>query len=218
MCWNQYVSINTFIFSIFVLIFIAVNNKYSPYKIKEFDSIFVYLFFVSFILMQLIEFFIWRNLKNEKMNKLFSILGAFLLIIQPIASLMMLKNNILKMKMIAIYSIPAFTYFIYQLKYHNFYTEVSKSGHLKWVWSIPNNKISIPVIFYLYFLMYSVFKNKHYLLITYSIALLLLSYYLYVKDDTVTSIWCWSVNTLMLYFAFKLLILLPFNEHGFCLV
>jgi hypothetical protein len=218
MCWNQYVSINTFIFSIFVLIFIAVNNKYSPYKIKEFDSIFVYLFFVSFVLMQLIEFFIWRNLKNEKMNKLFSILGAFLLIIQPIASLMMLKNNILKMKMIVIYSIPAFTYFIYQLKYHNFYTEVSKSGHLKWVWSIPNNKISIPVIFYLYFLMYSVFKNKHYLLITYSIALLLLSYYLYVKDDTVTSIWCWSVNTLMLYFAFKLLILLPVNEHGFCLV
>ena len=69
MCWNQYVSINTFIFSIFVLILIAFNNKYSPYKVKEFDSIFVYIFFISFISMQLIEFFIWRNLEDKKLNK-----------------------------------------------------------------------------------------------------------------------------------------------------
>jgi hypothetical protein len=49
------------------------------------------------------------------------------------------------------------------------------------------------------------------------LVLLILSYYLYKKDDTVNSIWCWSVNTLMLIFAFQLLILLPFKEHGFCL-
>jgi hypothetical protein len=161
MCWNQYVSINTFLFGIFVLILIAVNNKHSPYKVKEFDSIFVYLFFVSFISMQLIEFFIWRNLKNKTMNKLFSILGAFLLLIQPVASLMMLKNNTLMWKMVATYSIPSFAYFFYLLKYHNFYTNVSNSGHLKWHWSIPNNKISFVFIFYLYFLMYSIYiKNK----------------------------------------------------------
>jgi hypothetical protein len=218
MCWNQYVSINTFIFSIFILILIAFNNKYSPYKIREFDSIFVYIFFISFISMQLIEFFIWRNLKNKNMNKLFSILGAFILLVQPIASLMMLKNYNLRWKMVATYGIPAFIYFIYQLNHHNFYTGVSKNGHLKWNWSISNTKISFAFIFYLYFLMYSIFINRHYLLIVYSILLLVLSYYLYVKDDTVNSIWCWAVNTLMLIFAFKLLILLPFNEHGFCLV
>jgi len=218
MCWNQYVSINTFLFGIFVLILIAVNNKHSPYKVKEFDSIFVYLFFVSFISMQLIEFFIWRNLKNKTMNKLFSILGAFLLLIQPVASLMMLKNNTLMWKMVATYSIPSFAYFFYLLKYHNFYTNVSNSGHLKWHWSIPNNKISFVFIFYLYFLMYSIFVNKYYLLMTYVLLLLLLSYYLYVNDDTVSSIWCWAVNSLMLYYAFKLLIWMPFKEHGFCLV
>lgn len=217
MCWNQYVSINTFIFSIFVLILIAFNNKYSPYKLKLFDSIYVYIFFISFILMQLIEFFIWRNLKDKTINKLLSILGAFLLIIQPIASLMMLKNNKLKWKMITIYSIPALIYFIYQLNYHNFYTDVSKSGHLKWNWSIPNNKISFAFIFYMFFLMYSIFVNKHYLFMTYAIILLLLSFYLYAKDETVNSIWCWSVNTLMLILVFKLLILLPYEEHGFCL-
>ena len=218
MCWNQYVSINTFLFGIFVLILIAVNNKHSPYKVKEFDSIFVYLFFVSFISMQLIEFFIWRNLKNKTMNKLFSILGAFLLLIQPVLSLRMIKNNTLMWKMVVTYSIPSFAYFFYLLKYHNFYTNVSNSGHLKWHWSIPNNKISFVFIFYLYFLMYSIFVNKYYLLMTYVLLLLLLSYYLYVNDDTVNSIWCWAVNSLMLYYAFKLLIWLPFKEHGFCVV
>lgn len=218
MCWNQYVSINTFIFSIFVLILIAFNNKYSPYKVKEFDSIFVYIFFISFISMQLIEFFIWRNLEDKKLNKLFSILGTFLLIIQPIASLMMLKNKKIRLKMLAFYSIPAFIYFIYLLNFHNFYTEVSQNGHLKWHWSISNNKITIPVIFYLYFLLYSIFVNKHYFLMTYSLFLLLSLYYLYRRDESVNSIWCWAVNTLMLYFAIKLLIVLPFKEHGFCLI
>ena len=218
MCWNQYVSINTFIFSIFVLILIAFNNKYSPYKVKEFDSIFVYIFFISFISMQLIEFFIWRNLEDKKLNKLFSILGAFLLIIQPIASLMMLKNKKIRLKMIAFYSIPAFIYFIYLLNFHNFYTELSQNGHMKWHWSISNNKITIPVIFYLYFLLYSIFVNKHYFLITYSLFLLLSLYYLYRRDESVNSLWCWAVNTLMLYFAIKLLIVLPFKEHGFCLI
>ena len=36
MCWNEYVSINTFIFGVFVLLLIAFNNKYSKYKIIDF--------------------------------------------------------------------------------------------------------------------------------------------------------------------------------------
>ena len=56
MCWNQYVSINTFIFGIFGLVLIAFNNKYSTYKIKIFNNHYAYLFMLSFIFMQLIEF------------------------------------------------------------------------------------------------------------------------------------------------------------------
>jgi hypothetical protein len=164
--------------------------------------------------MQLIEFFIWRNLKNKNINKIFSILGSFLLLIQPIASLLMLKNNKLKWKMVSIYGIPAFVYFIYQLKNHRFYTDVSKNGHLIWNWSTSNDKfLFFGFLFYLYFLMYSIFINGHYLLMIYSMLLLLASYYLYVKDKTVSSIWCWAVNTIMFIFAFKLLMLLPFREH-----
>lgn len=36
MCWNQYVSINTFVFGIFVLLIIAFNQRYSNYKLVFF--------------------------------------------------------------------------------------------------------------------------------------------------------------------------------------
>ena len=61
MCWNQYVSLNTFLFSTFILLLIFYNNKYSIYKIKELNNIYAYFFLMSFITMQLIEFFIWKN-------------------------------------------------------------------------------------------------------------------------------------------------------------
>ena len=100
MCWNEHVSLNTFIFSIFVLLLIAYNNKYTQYKIEMFNNKFVYIFFASFITMQLIEFFLWRNLNNPRLNNLFSIMGSLLLIIQPIASLLILKDDNLKYKLI----------------------------------------------------------------------------------------------------------------------
>ena len=70
MCWNAEVSLNTFLFSSFVLCLIIYNNTYTQYKIKDFNNIWIYLFFVSFILMQLFEFFIWRNVDNKLYNKL----------------------------------------------------------------------------------------------------------------------------------------------------
>ena len=100
MCWNQNVSLNTFIFSMFVLLLIAYNNTYTQYKTPIFNNKFVYFFFISFITMQLIEFFLWRNIDNKKINNLLSMIGALLLLIQPIASLLMLKDDSLKYKLI----------------------------------------------------------------------------------------------------------------------
>ena len=54
MCWNQYISLNTFIFSVFVLLLIAYNNEYTQYKTPFFSNKFVYFFFMSFISMKLI--------------------------------------------------------------------------------------------------------------------------------------------------------------------
>ena len=50
----------------------------------------------SFIFMQLVEFFIWRNINNKYYNHLFSALGCVLLLIQPIISITFIRNKQLK--------------------------------------------------------------------------------------------------------------------------
>ena len=87
MCWNKDVSLNTFLFSGFVLLLIYYNNTYTKYKVAEFDRIWVYVFFSSFILMQLIEYFVWKNINNAFYNSFYSVLAVLLILFQPIASL-----------------------------------------------------------------------------------------------------------------------------------
>lgn len=216
MCWNQYVSINTFVFSVFVLLLIMYNNKYSPYKIKELDNIYAYIFLMSFFTMQLIEFFLWRNLDNKELNKIFSILGAFLLLLQPIASLMLLKEITLRNTMLMLYILPTFSYFIYEVTNRNFFTSVSKNGHLQWNWvDIKGNK-QILFMCWLFFLFFSIFYNKHYLGLAYTIVLLIITTYSYMKDGSFGSLWCWSINSLMIFYAIKLLVLIPYRENGLC--
>jgi hypothetical protein len=216
MCWNQYVSLNTFLFSAFVLVLIVYNNKYSPYKLDELNSIYAYFFLMSFFVMQLIEFFLWRNLNNKELNKLFSFLGIFLLLLQPVASLMLLKDLDLRNKMLSLYIIPAFSYFIYEFTNKDFLTVVSKTGHLKWVWIDLSGNKQILFIAWLFFLFFSIFYNKYYLGLAYTMALLLISSYSYSKDGSSGSLWCWSINALMLFYAIKLLVILPYTQHGIC--
>ena len=155
MCWNQYVSINTFLFSTFVLLLIMFNNKYSKYKIKELDNIYVYIFFMSFISMQLIEFFLWRNLDNKLLNNIFSTLGSLLLFLQPVASLMIIKDISLRNKMLLAYSVPSFLYMIYEASRKKFTTVVAKNGHLKWEWTDLQGIRKLYLFFWLFFLFFS---------------------------------------------------------------
>jgi hypothetical protein len=166
--------------------------------------------------MQLIEFFIWRNLNNKDLNKLFSNLGALLLMLQPVASLMLLKDITLRNKMLTIYGIPAFSYFIYEIVNKDFITVVSKTGHLKWQWVDLSGNKQILFMSWLFFLFFSIFYNKHYLGLAYTVALLLISLYSYKKDGSFGSLWCWSINSLMLFYAIKLLVIIPYKEHGLC--
>ena len=212
MCWNQYVSINTFAFSAFVLLLIAINNKYSKYKIREFQSTYVYFFVISIISMQLIEFFIWRNINNKMMNNLFSVMGFLLLIIQPFASLMMLKNKIVKMRVLTIYTIISLIYIIYNLSTHIPTTSISPTGHLKWNWV---NKTHSTFLFFMYtfFSFFSGMYERIYAPLIYSTILLLTSYITYSVDNTVGTMWCWFINAISLYYAFKLLIYLPYSKN-----
>lgn len=220
MCWNQHVSLNTFLFSIFVLLLIIYNNAFTQYKITYLNNPWMYLFFASFIFMQLIEFFIWRNIDNKFYNNIFSTMAALLIVFQPLASLMLLSNVSLRNTLLMIYIITAAPYFIYKTLTKTMYSTVSKKGHLNWVFSdlkgVFFGNTSFAFIWWLFFFLFSLFYERQWSGFLFGFILLLTSYYNYTNDQTVGSMWCWIVNSVMIYYAAYLLIYLPFCEKGLC--
>jgi hypothetical protein len=213
MCWNQYVSINTFVFGIFGLLIIAFNNKYSNYKIEFFNNSYAYLFMLSFIFMQFFEFILWRNLDNHIINNIVSILGFLLLSIQPIASLLLLNNIQFRNKLLLAYSIPTFIFVVYNILNTNIRTIISPSKHLSWKWTSNKEGLLkfLIIPFYLFFLFFSLLYNKYYSSLT-ILFLYFIFIYFFNKDGSSGSIWCLSVNSTVLYFLLQILIVMPYLE------
>jgi len=148
MCWNENVSLNTFLFSGFVLALIIYNNSFTKYKIHELNNKWVYLFIASFVFMQLIEFFIWRNINNKFYNNIFSIFAVLLLIIQPIASIMIITNIQLRNLLLISYLLLVIPFSIYKFSTNHIHSVVSEGGHLIW------NFFNIPPILWIVWLFF----------------------------------------------------------------
>ena len=209
MCWNENVSLNTFLFSGFILALIIYNNAFTKYKIQELNDKWVYLFFASFIFMQLIEFFIWRNINNKFYNNIFSIAATLLLLAQPLVSIMILKNIEIRNLLIYSYLLLAIPFSIYKFSTNDIYSSISKNGHLRW------NFFDIsPVIWvvWLFFFLFSFSYEKQWFGVIFGLVTLFITVINYKNDNTVGSMWCWSVNSMMIYYAIYLLIYLPFLE------
>ena len=212
MCWNEHVSINTFTFGVFVLLLIYYNNSSSsPYKLHEFDDPYMYLFVMSITTMQLIEFFLWRNLSNRSINSFLSFAGLVLLVLQPIASMMLLKNKPFRNKLLLVYGSAAVMYLFYLSLYKHFQTTVSVAGHLKWDWAFKTYFVPI-ILFYLFFLYLPLIINKNVLGLAFTLSLFASYYFFYYRDGSAGSLWCWSINGFMIYFITKLLFYLPYQE------
>ena len=209
MCWNESVSLNTFLFSSFVLVLIIYNNSYTKYKIQGLNNTWMYILIASFVFMQLIEFFIWRNIKNQFYNNIFSILGLLLLFVQPIASIMLLQNIELRNSLLASYLLVATPYSIYEFSTRHIHTVVSKLGHLKW--SIFQD-LSIVWVGWLFFFLFSFVYNKNWSGLLFVFITLVISVLNYKNDQSIGSTWCWIVNSVMIYYAIYLLLYLPFLE------
>ena len=208
MCWNAAVSLNTFLFSSFVLVLIIYNNSYTKYKIQELNSVWKYIFIASFVLMQLIEFFIWRNLNNPFYNNLFSTIGLVLLHMQPVASIMIITNTHLRNILLLSYSILAIPYLIYKLITQNIRSVKSTNGHLSWKFDIHN---VVFIIWLMFFLFSFVYERKWYLIL-FALVTLMIAYINYINHNTMASMWCWFINSFMIYYVGYLLFYLPFLE------
>ena len=213
MCWNKEISLNTFLFSAFMLTLIIYNNKYTQYKIKLLNNGWIYLFIMSFIIIQLIEYFIWKNIKNPYYNSVFTIIAGFVFLIQPICSLMILSDKTLRNRLIICYLILAIPFAIYTLSSKRMYASVSPLGHIHYH-LLFNEFIPVFTIWTCFFLFPFFYERYYYGFFLFGIGTLFLMMYTYFRDDSVGSMWCWIVNTIMIYYAFILLFYLPFFEKG----
>ena len=183
MCWNPDISINTFLFSCFGLLFIFLANNFTKYKTNTFDNPFVYLFLFEVATIQLIEFFLWRNLKNKSMNESLSKLASFFVSIQPFTLMLMIQNSNIRYFVLVIYLMFLFFYLTYKAKYHPivFNTVVGKNGHLSWEWMNYTNYGNIWLFIYLFFYILPLFFIDNYLLSFFLIITLSISFINYFR-------------------------------------
>jgi len=217
MCWNAEVSLNTFIFSMFVLIFIYYNNEYTKYKIKIFENKWFYIFLSSIFFIQLFEFFIWKNLKN-KYNSFFTKCLLFLIILQPAFSLMLLSNLNLRNILLIPYLFFGGIFVLNLLTTNKVITYVSKNEHLVWnYFDIKLGGIVINKFLWLlwtFLLLFPLFyENKWEFLL---FGLITLCFCVYSEYNSRASTWCWITNFFSIYLITYLLFYLPMKEKGIC--
>jgi hypothetical protein len=191
MCWNQTISLNTFIFTLFGINFAYLNNVIT---IND------YIYYLSFSSIQLLEYFAWGNLNDKKMNRFLSQIGMFLIIMQPILfikSLDKVESNI-KTLVITLYTV----FVLYCILYFpiDFSMAKAPNGHLGWNWlNYPSLIIFIYIFFYFILLLYT----KSYVSFISSVMLFIAIYYTYYKTNTWGSLWCWIANIVTVYLIVK---------------
>ena len=192
-----------------MLLLIIYNNAYTKNKIEELNNKYTYIFLASFIFMQLIEFFIWRNINNRYYNNIFSILATILLIIIPITSIMIISDITLRNQLLLFYLVLVIPFSIYIYSNNYIHSSISNSGHLKWDFF---KFTPIIWLFWLFFFLFSFIYKRNYKSLIFTLIMLFISFVNYNNDNTIGSMWCWSVNSIFIYYAFYLLIYLPYLE------
>lgn len=219
MCWNADISLNTFLFGCFALCFIYITNTYTKYKTHTFDNPFVYLFVFAVISMQLVEYFLWKNLKHKSLNQFYSRIAWLIVVLQPIFLMLMIQGG-LRYVMLGLYGLFGVIFRIFYPNYggSEFHTSVGKNGHLNWEWmnsddSHPKYFTQVHLLFLLFYIIPLLLTQNKWLTI-FTISTLLFSIFFYSQQGTWGTIWCWSINLFLLYFVIHILVIQPFLEYN----
>lgn len=192
MCWNETVSLNTFFVGLFGVV-LAGFNGYSPFDL---------LFYMSIVLMQLIEAFAWRNLSDPVANTFISKTAHALLQFQPIASILRMYpvDRSLTFKLIGAYLGFGALQRIYNTmnpvgtKIERFQMWQGENGHLVWNWLTKDNWRALSLINYFTFFILPFVLLKEYSLLVFILASIGISFWTFYKHDTWASMWCWLGN------------------------
>ena len=209
MCWNKEVSLNTFLFSSFVLGLVVYNARYTKYKIHLFQNNWIVVFFMSFIVIQLIEYFIWKNIKHTFYNSVFSTIAAIVIFLQPVVTTMLINNANIRNHLLFLYSLFFVPFVVYHLSTKRIVSKVNSNGNLSWsFFEMPPVLRTMWYLFFLFPLLY----NHIYFGLTFGIVTLIILAINFKEYNSISSLWCWVVNSVMVFCAALLLFYLPFKE------
>ena len=188
---NASVSINTYIFGLFATVFSYVNRNVNG--ITSTQSL---IFYQSFIIMQLIEYFIWSKTFS---NRLLSQIAFIVIFLQPIFNITQINTRpeLIPYLLFAYIVFVGIVYtFIIPLNTVDFSTVPSKNGHLSWNWL----NVNIYIIFIWHaFLSSRWIIDKMYLQFIFTTVFLIATLILYKDTNTWGSLWCWIVNLVSIY-------------------
>jgi len=191
MCWNASVSLNTYILGLFASLFSYYNGV---------SNIYLFIFFQSFISIQLIEYFTWSK---KFSNRLLSQIALLLIICQPIFSIINIKtlpNSIPYLLIAYIIFIVILYTIIVPFNTIDFSMVPSKNGHLSWKWL----KLNTYIIFIWYaFLSIRWIIDKDFLTLIVITIFLIITLILYKDTNTFGSLWCWIGAILSFHLIFE---------------
>ena len=191
MCWSAEVSLNTFIFAIISFCIIVSFNRFPMI------NAFIVL---SISLMQLYEYFVWKNIHNKKIIHHLSFFGPFVILLQVLLiNYAFLRDNERNIAILLIIII-AIICMIYNYKNNKFYMEVGENKHLIWYWAdLP----AILLIFICFFYLYPLTTKQNIIPFIYGLITLLISFYYYYKYKTWGTMWCYFSNLIWIVLIIK---------------
>jgi len=224
MCWNKDVSLNTFVFGCFALAFIYYSSHWTQYALPEFENEWFYLFLLSVVSMQLVEYFLWVSIeqKDRALNHGTSIAGLGLILVQPMLALMLLPRSWDRERNVSLVVYTALAACLVLFRQWvdplNLTTGVGNDKHLDWKWLFTSSSKQ-DVSFVLFRALYFFFFGFP-LLVSYPVyGVLYLGWvaYLWLTESwtSVGSQWCWLANTLFFVLLFRLLFVLPYCTMPF---
>ena len=211
MCYSKSLSLKSFLFGIISSLYLYNNSSFNENK-----TIAMFFSFVS--LMQLVEYFLWSDLKCTGINQTTSKIGILLNHFQPVVlliiSLFYLESNkSLDFNIIILINIIYSIYVIYVYKRFldekNFCVKPNKKGHLDWTW-----KHNFNYNFYHLLIFLNLYNYYNYSKLTMSIILSYVLFFISLTKfkDNIGEFWCLMVTGIP--FLFNLDFRNPMNSSS----
>lgn len=187
MCWNAEVSLQSFMIGAIGIVVAYVYKFPLPFL----------FFFMTIILMQLVEYVVWSNYNDKDINFYGSVGASFLLFLQPLAAISTLPKNLaipFSMAYLALYCLTLLFVLNVSTLRETYRMYRAENGHLAWNF-LKRDIQSIPqYLVYFFFLFVPFLISKDFAIIALALITLSLSLFTFFTHNTWGSMWCWIIN------------------------